>query len=168
MRGDHLFPCTVSREGPFLQRNIWFGWVPYFLATADMLIPCCSASSTNTFLSCADHRRQSCTDVMTSTVSIALFFLELVLTLILLLQLIPRWKSVWSKQGLRHGSCERRLKSLHFFPPVMIGNGFFNIHQFANYGRNNPDIFLLRRLHSFYDRFIPGVKGQDKCCPMDR
>ena len=53
------------------------------------------------FFICADQRRRHCTDVITSTLSISLFFLELVLSQVLLLQLIPSWKSVWSKLGLR-------------------------------------------------------------------
>jgi hypothetical protein len=100
-------PARTAVKAPsctnFLHLNSWLGCIPYFRATADILIPGCSASATKAFLSSADQRRLRSTDVMTFIVSIRLFFLELVLIIVLLPQLISSWKSVRSKRGLRHG-----------------------------------------------------------------
>jgi hypothetical protein len=66
--------------------------MPYFLATAEMLIPGCSASRTIAFFSAADQRRLLCTLVITSMGTIYTFSLVAVLSLYLFLQLISRSK----------------------------------------------------------------------------
>jgi hypothetical protein len=92
--------------------NSWFGCNPYLRATADMLIPGCSVSSTITFFSPGVHRRRRCTDVMISTGPIDTFFLVVVIALYLFLQLISSFKVSGRKGG--YSSPHVEIRNLYY------------------------------------------------------